>query len=127
VQASSYEDTTGYSNYNQASTFQDYQLPQQPKPQQHQPAAPAQPKYSAAANVAPQQLPAAAPHAGYNAGYGHGSSAYGSTASPAPSTTAPLSGGSNQVSYEIINLSPRNLFHLCVCTAKLSSRAHLSH
>lgn len=102
----SYDNTSSYGNYNQSSSFKDYQqpLPQQQQPQaQHQPAAPAQPKYSAPANVAPQQPPAAAAHAAYNAGYGHASSAYGSSASPAPSTSAPLPAASNQVSAQTLN------------------------
>ena len=99
AQVTSY-DNSSYASYGQASSFKDYQQQQAPQ----QPAAPVQPKYSAP-NVAlpppPQQQQqasaAAGPHAAYNSGYGHSATAYGSTASPAPSTSAPPSGASNQV------------------------------
>ena len=102
AQASSYDTSNSYASYNQSAGFKDYQPQQQPPPQhQHAAAAaPAQPRYNAA-NMAPSQQPqppAAGPHSTYNAGYGNASSAYGGTASPAPSTSAPLSGAGNQVS-----------------------------
>ncbi|CAK0752488.1 hypothetical protein CVIRNUC_002150 [Coccomyxa viridis] len=99
-QASSYDTSNSYASYNQSAGFKDYQPQQQPPPQHQQAAAaaPAQPRYNAA-NMAPSQQPqppAAGPHSTYNAGYGNASSAYGGTASPAPSTSAPLSGAGNQ-------------------------------
>ena len=102
AQASSYDTSNSYASYNQSAGFKDYQPQQQPPPQHQQAAAaaPAQPRYNAA-NMAPSQQPqppAAGPHSTYNAGYGNASSAYGGTASPAPSTSAPLSGAGNQVS-----------------------------